>query len=149
MTEKQGRTDVRANTTQALDRWAEADYALTGHKWFLSAPMCDAFLVLAQAPGGLTGFIVPRFRPDGTLTRLRLQRLKDKLGNRSNASSEVEFERRLCRRVGEEGAGCATIIEHGALTRLDCTVASPGHHPHGPRARHRIMPGTAARSRRS
>ncbi len=91
MTEKQGGTDVRANTSRAIAVTGD-EYALTGHKWFMSAPMCDAFLMLAQAPGGLTCFLLPRFRPDGSLNALRLQRLKDKLGNRSNASSEVEFE---------------------------------------------------------
>lgn len=125
MTEKQGGTDVRANTTQAMSK-AGDEYALTGHKWFMSAPMCDAFLVLAQAPGGLTCFLVPRFRPDGSLNALRLQRLKDKLGNRSNASSEVEFENAFGWRIGEEGAGVRTIINMVQLTRLDCAVASAG-----------------------
>ena len=125
MTEKQGGTDVRANTTRAEPR-AGDEYALTGHKWFMSAPMCDAFLVLAQAPGGLTCFLVPRFRPEGTLNALRLQRLKDKLGNRSNASSEVEFEDAFAWRIGEEGRGVRTIIEMVQLTRLDCAVASAG-----------------------
>lgn len=125
MTEKQGGTDVRANTTRAEPRTGD-EYVLTGHKWFMSAPMCDAFLVLAQAPGGLTCFLVPRFRPDGTLNGLRLQRLKDKLGNRSNASSEVEFERAFAWRVGEEGRGVRTIITMVQLTRLDCAVASAG-----------------------
>ena len=124
MTEKQGGTDVRANTTRA-----EPDgdhYRLVGHKWFLSAPMCDAFLVLAQAPGGLTCFLVPRFLPDGSVNRLRLNRLKDKLGNRSNASSEVEFENAYALRCGAEGAGIRTIIAMVQLTRLDCVVASAG-----------------------
>ncbi|QFU16653.1 isovaleryl-CoA dehydrogenase [Microvirga thermotolerans] len=125
MTEKQGGTDVRANTTRA-EPAAGDEYRLTGHKWFMSAPMCDAFLVLAQAPGGLTCFLVPRFRPDGSLNALRLQRLKDKLGNRSNASSEVEFERAFAWRVGEEGRGVRTIIDMVQLTRLDCAVASAG-----------------------
>ncbi len=125
MTEKQGGTDVRANTTRATSK-AGDEYALTGHKWFMSAPMCDAFLVLAQAPGGLTCFLVPRFRPDGSLNALRLQRLKDKLGNRSNASSEVEFENAFAWRIGEEGAGVRTIITMVQLTRLDCAVASAG-----------------------
>ena len=125
MTEKQGGTDVRANTTRAEPR-AGDEYALTGHKWFMSAPMCDAFLVLAQAPGGLTCFLVPRFRPDGTFNALRLQRLKDKLGNRSNASSEVEFDEAFAWRIGEEGRGVRTIIEMVQLTRLDCAVASAG-----------------------
>ncbi|WP_230532135.1 isovaleryl-CoA dehydrogenase [Microvirga roseola] len=125
MTEKQGGTDVRANTTRAEGTVGD-EYALTGHKWFMSAPMCDAFLVLAQAPGGLTCFLVPRFRPDGSLNALRLQRLKDKLGNRSNASSEVEFDRAFAWRIGEEGRGVRTIIEMVQLTRLDCAVASAG-----------------------
>lgn len=124
MTEKQGGTDVRANTTRAEP---EGDhYRLVGHKWFLSAPMCDAFLVLAQAPGGLTCFLVPRFLPDGSVNRLRLNRLKDKLGNRSNASSEVEFENAFGLRCGAEGAGVRTIIAMVQLTRLDCVVASAG-----------------------
>lgn len=125
MTEKQGGTDVRANTTRAEPK-AGDEYALTGHKWFMSAPMCDAFLVLAQAPGGLTCFLVPRFRPDGSFNALRLQRLKDKLGNRSNASSEVEFHEAFAWRIGEEGRGVRTIIEMVQLTRLDCAVASAG-----------------------
>ncbi|GEO13279.1 isovaleryl-CoA dehydrogenase [Microvirga aerophila] len=125
MTEKQGGSDVRANTTQAKPL-ARDEYALTGHKWFMSAPMCDAFLVLAQAPGGLTCFLVPRFRPDGRVNALHLQRLKDKLGNRSNASSEVEFERAFAWRIGEEGRGVRTIITMVQLTRLDCAVSSAG-----------------------
>ena len=125
MTEKQGGTDVRANTTRAAAK-AGDEYALTGHKWFMSAPMCDAFLVLAQAPGGLTCFLVPRFRPDGSLNAVRLQRLKDKLGNRSNASSEVEFQEAFAWRIGEEGRGVRTIIGMVQLTRLDCAVASAG-----------------------
>jgi putative acyl-CoA dehydrogenase len=124
MTEKQGGTDVRANSTSATPV-GEA-YSITGHKWFLSAPMCDAFLVLAQAPGGLTCFFVPRFRPDGAVNGLRLQRLKDKLGNRSNASSEVEFADAFALRVGDEGAGIRTIIQMVQLTRLDCALASAG-----------------------
>ena len=124
MTEKQGGSDVRANTTRA-DPDGDA-YRLTGHKWFFSAPMCDAFLVLAQAPGGLTCFLVPRFRPDGSVNRLRLNRLKDKLGNRSNASSEVEFEGAFAQRCGPEGAGVKTIIQMVQLTRLDCVVGSLG-----------------------
>jgi putative acyl-CoA dehydrogenase len=125
MTEKQGGTDVRANTTRAKPG-AGDEYALTGHKWFMSAPMCDAFLVLAQASGGLTCFLVPRFRPDGSLNALHLQRLKDKLGNRSNASSEVEFVDAFAWRIGEEGRGIRTIINMVQLTRLDCAVASAG-----------------------
>src|SRR6266851_4645823 len=124
MTEKQGGTDVRANTTRAVP--AGEGYGITGHKWFFSAPMCDAFLVLAQAPGGLTCFLVPRFRPDGAVNALQLQRLKDKLGNRSNASSEVEFVEAFGWRVGEEGRGVRTIIEMVQLTRLDCAIASAG-----------------------
>lgn len=125
MTEKQGGTDVRANTTRAAPKSGD-EYLLTGHKWFMSAPMCDAFLVLAQATGGLTCFLVPRFRPDGTLNALRLQRLKDKLGNRSNASSEVEFQDAFAWRIGEEGRGVRIIIGMVQLTRLDCAVASAG-----------------------
>jgi putative acyl-CoA dehydrogenase len=124
MTEKQGGTDVRANTTRAEP--ASDGYLLTGHKWFMSAPMCDAFLVLAQAAGGLTCFLAPRFRPDGSVNALRLQRLKDKLGNRSNASSEVEFAEAHALRVGEEGAGVRTILQMVQLTRLDCAVSSAG-----------------------
>ena len=124
MTEKQGGTDVRANSTTATPMLDS--YSITGHKWFLSAPMCDAFLVLAQAPGGLTCFFVPRFRPDGAVNALRLQRLKDKLGNRSNASSEVEFADAYALRVGDEGAGVRTIIQMVQLTRLDCALASAG-----------------------
>ncbi len=124
MTEKQGGTDVRANTTIATPTGDH--YTITGHKWFLSAPMCDAFLVLAQAPDGLTCFFLPRFRPDGSVNALRLQRLKDKLGNRSNASSEVEFAEAFAWRVGEEGAGVRTIIQMVQLTRLDCALASTG-----------------------
>jgi putative acyl-CoA dehydrogenase len=124
MTEKQGGTDVRANTTTATP--AGDAYSIVGHKWFFSAPMSDAFLVLAQAPGGLTCFLVPRFRPDGSVNALRLQRLKDKLGNRSNASSEVEFTDAFAWRVGEEGAGIRTILQMVQLTRLDCAVASAG-----------------------
>ncbi|WP_432144030.1 acyl-CoA dehydrogenase family protein [Streptomyces sp. bgisy084] len=125
MTEKQGGSDVRANTTRAEPLAAPGEYVLTGHKWFCSAPMSDAFLVLAQAPGGLTCFLLPRVLPDGTRNAFRIQRLKDKLGNRSNASAEVEFDGRTwARRVGEEGRGVATIIEMVAATRLDCVSAS-------------------------
>jgi putative acyl-CoA dehydrogenase len=122
MTERQGGTDVRTNTTYA-ERAGEG-YAITGHKWFMSAPMCDAFLVLAQAPDGLTCFLMPRFRPDGPVNALRFQRLKDKLGNRSNASSEVELEQAFAWRVGEEGRGVRTILHMVQLTRLDCAIAS-------------------------
>jgi putative acyl-CoA dehydrogenase len=127
MTEKQGGSDVRANTTRAVPvagGGPGAEYRLTGHKWFCSAPMCDAFLVLAQAPGGLSCFLLPRFTPDGEKNRFHLQRLKDKLGNRSNASSEVEFDGAWARLVGEEGRGVPTIIEMGNLTRLDCALGS-------------------------
>ncbi|WEH38929.1 acyl-CoA dehydrogenase family protein [Streptomyces sp. NBC_01218] len=124
MTEKQGGTDVRSNTTRAEPLAAEGEYLLTGHKWFCSAPMSDGFLVLAQAPGGLTCFLVPRVLPDDTRNVFALQRLKDKLGNRSNASAEVEFDRTWGRRVGEEGRGVRTIIEMVAATRLDCVVGS-------------------------
>ena len=123
MTERQGGTDVRANTT-AAERIGADEYRITGHKWFMSAPMCDAFLVLAQAPGGLTCFLMPRFRPDGRVNALRFQRLKDKLGNRSNASSEVEFAGAFAWRIGEEGRGVRTIIAMVQLTRLDCALAS-------------------------
>jgi len=123
MTEKQGGSDVRANTTRAMPA-GDGEYTLLGHKWFFSAPMSDAFLVLAQAPGGLTCFLMPRWRPDGTKNALRLVRLKDKLGDWSNASSEVEFDEAWARRVGEEGRGVATIIEMVMLTRLDCMLGS-------------------------
>ncbi len=125
MTEKQGGTDVRANTTVArpVDGGGPgAEYELTGHKWFMSAPQCDAFLVLAQADGGISCFLFPRWTPDGERNRFRLQRLKDKLGNRSNASSEIEFDAASARLVGEEGAGVRTIIEMVNHTRLDCVL---------------------------
>lgn len=125
MTEKQGGSDVRANTTRAV-RSGDGTYLLTGHKWFCSAPMSDLFLVLAQAPDGLTCFLLPRVLPDGTRNTFRLQRLKDKLGNRSNASSEVEFENTVAWRVGEEGRGVPTIIEMVQMTRLDCVIGSAG-----------------------
>jgi putative acyl-CoA dehydrogenase len=125
MTEKQGGSDVRANTTTATPS-SDGTYRLVGHKWFTSAPMCDGFLVLAQAPGGLTCFLLPRVLPDGTRNTLRLQRLKDKLGNRSNASSEVEFDDTIVYRVGDEGRGVPTIIEMVGHTRLDCVVGSTG-----------------------
>lgn len=124
MTEKQGGTDVRANMTRAV-RDGEA-YRITGHKWFMSAPMCDAFLVLAQADGGLTCFFMPRFAPDGSVNAIQFQRLKDKLGNRSNASSEVEFVGAYAQAVGEEGKGIRTIIQMVQLTRQDCAIASVG-----------------------
>ena len=129
MTEKQGGTDVRANTTQAMPAGAGgpgAEYLITGHKWFMSAPMSDAFLILAQAPGGLACFLLPRVLPDGSRNALRFQRLKDKLGNRSNASSEVEFAAAHAWMIGEEGRGIATIMEMVTATRLDCAVASAG-----------------------
>jgi putative acyl-CoA dehydrogenase len=125
MTEKQGGSDVRANTTAAVPTGGGgpgAEYEITGHKWFCSAPMCDAFLVLAQADGGLSCFLMPRITPDGERNRFQIQRLKDKLGNRSNASSEVEFRSAWARLVGEEGRGVATIIEMVNHTRLDCVI---------------------------
>ncbi|WGL50923.1 acyl-CoA dehydrogenase family protein [Nocardioides sp. BP30] len=124
MTEKQGGSDVRANLTLARPTGVEGEYALYGHKWFTSAPMNDVFLVLAQAPGGLTCFVMPRVLPDGSANRLDVVRLKDKLGNRSNASSELEFDGTLVRRLGEEGRGVRTIIEMVAATRLDCVLGS-------------------------
>ncbi|WP_242906720.1 acyl-CoA dehydrogenase family protein [Actinomadura terrae] len=123
MTEKQGGSDVRANTTEAA-RHPDGTYRLTGHKWFTSAPMCDVFLTLAQAPDGLTCFLVPRVLPDGELNPLRLMRLKDKLGNRSNASAEIEYEGALAWRVGAEGRGVRTIIEMVNMTRLDCLIGA-------------------------
>ncbi|MFG2931459.1 DNA alkylation response protein [Streptomyces achromogenes] len=142
MTEKQGGSDVRTNTTTATPTGEPGVYTLRGHKWFTSAPMCDVFLVLAQAPGGLSCFLVPRVLPDGSRNIFRIQRLKDKLGNRSNASSEPEFDRTVAWLVGPEGRGVKTIIEMVNCTRLDCVMASAtlmrktlveaGHH-----ARHR------------
>jgi len=123
MTEKQGGSDVRANTTRA-DDGGDGWYRLTGHKWFCSAPMSDVFLMLAQAPAGLTCFVVPRVLPDGSRNVLRLQRLKDKLGNRSNASAEIELDGTLARRLGDEGRGVRTIVEMVAATRLDCVLGS-------------------------
>jgi putative acyl-CoA dehydrogenase len=123
MTEKQGGSDVRANETRA-ERLDAQTYAITGHKWFCSAPMCDAFLILAQAPEGLTCFLLPRVLPDGTRNDFRIQRLKDKLGNRSNASSEVEFAGALAAPIGELGRGVQTIIEMVNATRLDCVIGS-------------------------
>ncbi len=123
MTEKQGGTDVRANTTRA-ERAGSGFYRLTGHKWFMSAPMSDAFLVLGQAPEGLSCFLVPRILGDGSGNGFRFQRLKDKLGNRSNASSEVEFVNAIGEMVGDPGAGVKTIMDMVTLTRLDCAVAS-------------------------
>jgi putative acyl-CoA dehydrogenase len=126
MTEKQGGSDVRANATAALPLPDGESYELTGHKWFCSAPMSDGFLVLAQAPGGLTCFLVPRVLEDGSHNVFLIQRLKDKLGNRSNASGEVEFDGTWARRVGDEGRGVRTIIEMVAATRLDCVLGSAG-----------------------
>ncbi len=127
MTEKQGGSDVRANTTTATPLnggGPGAEYEIVGHKWFCSAPMCDAFLVLAQTDSGISCFLMPRFTPDGERNRFHIQRLKDKLGNRSNASSEVEFRGAWARMVGEEGRGVPTIIEMVNHTRLDCASGS-------------------------
>ncbi len=127
MTEKQGGSDVRANTTRAVPLGARGpgrEYELTGHKWFCSAPMCDAFLMLAQAEHGLSCFLLPRWRPDGTRNAFFIQRLKDKLGNRSNASSEVELDGAWACLIGEEGFGVKTILEMVAHTRLDCVMGS-------------------------
>ena len=124
MTEKQGGSDVRANTTRAVPTGAEGQHLLTGHKWFCSAPMCDAFLVLAQAPGGLSCFLLPRVLDDGARNGFHIQRLKDKLGNRSNASAEIELDGALAMMVGEEGRGVRTIIEMVNHTRLDCVIGS-------------------------
>ncbi len=127
LTEKQGGSDVRANTTTAVPLAGNGgDYELVGHKWFLSAPMCDAFLITAQAPGGITCFFMPRWRPDGSLNGIRIRRLKNKLGNRSNATGEVEFERAWAVRVGEEGRGIPTAIEMANHTRLDCVLGTTG-----------------------
>jgi putative acyl-CoA dehydrogenase len=123
MTEKQGGSDVRANTTQATGQ-GDGSYEIVGHKWFFSAPQCDAHLVLAYVDSGLTCFLLPRFRPDGSRNAVRIQRLKDKLGDWSNASSEVEFHGAWAQRVGAEGRGVATILEMVALTRLDCMIGS-------------------------
>jgi len=125
MTEKQGGSDVRANTTRAEPAGEAGWYSLTGHKWFCSAPMCDAFLTLAYAEGGLTCFLVPRWLPDGSRNAgFRVMRLKDKLGDRSNASSEIEYHGALAQRLGEEGRGVATIIQMVQHTRLDCVIGS-------------------------
>ncbi|HEV2610865.1 MAG TPA: isovaleryl-CoA dehydrogenase [Noviherbaspirillum sp.] len=129
MTEKQGGSDVRANTTRAVadgsDAWG-LRYRITGHKWFFSAPMCDAFLVLAQTPSGLSCLFLPRVLPDGSLNAIRIQRLKDKLGNKANASSEVEFHDASAWLVGQEGRGVPQILEMGTLTRLDCALGTSG-----------------------
>lgn len=126
MTEKQGGSDVRSNATIATPLSIDGEYSLVGHKWFFSAPMCDGFLVLAQAPAGLTCFLLPRRLADGGKNDFRLVRLKDKLGDWSNASSEVEFCGAWARRVGEEGRGVPTIIEMVMFTRLDCMLGSAG-----------------------
>jgi len=123
MTEKQGGSDVRANTTTATPE-PDGSWRLRGHKWFTSAPMCDVFLVLAQAPGGLSCFLLPRVLPDGSRNVFRIQRLKDKLGNRSNASSEPEFDDTVAWLVGEAGRGVRTILSMVAMTRLDCVIGS-------------------------
>jgi putative acyl-CoA dehydrogenase len=142
MTERQGGTDVRTN--ESVAELANDHYEISGEKWFMSAPMCDAFLTLAQSRKGLTCFLMPRFMPDGKTNRIFFQRLKDKLGNRSNASSEVHFQHAYAQRLGPEGRGIRTILEMVQLTRLDCAIASAGlirmglaqavHH-----ARHRIV----------
>ena len=137
MTEKQGGTDVRANTTTAKPLGkggAGKRYLITGHKWFMSAPMCDAFLVLAQTDERLSVFFVPRFREDGSVNGLKFQRLKNKLGNKSNASSEVEFHEAEGVMIGDEGRGIANIMTMANYTRLDCALGSAGHH-----ARHRTV----------
>ena len=130
MTEKQGGSDVRANTTTATpvggSATAAGEYRLNGHKWFTSAPMNDIFLTLAQAPGGLTCFLLPRVLPDGRRNSLRLMRLKDKMGNRSNASAEVEYDDAIGRRIGDEGRGVATILQMVTMTRVDCVLGSAG-----------------------
>ncbi|HEX7970525.1 MAG TPA: acyl-CoA dehydrogenase family protein, partial [Stellaceae bacterium] len=129
MTEKQGGSDLRANMSRAEPAGADGErryFRLTGHKWFMSAPMCDGFLMLGEAPGGLSCFFVPRWTPDGERNAIYIQRLKDKLGNRSNASSEIEFDGAFAELVGEEGRGIPTIIEMSNYTRLDCAVGSAG-----------------------
>ncbi|MCW5774466.1 MAG: acyl-CoA dehydrogenase family protein, partial [Rhodospirillaceae bacterium] len=140
MTEKQGGSDVRANTTRAVPLGAGGssgggpggggpggEYELTGHKWFCSAPMCDAFLTLAYTEKGLSCFFVPRFLPDGTRNRFFIQRLKDKIGNKTNASSEIEYDRTWARMVGKEGRGVSTIIEMVHHTRLECIIGSAAY----------------------
>src|SRR3979490_2771327 len=124
MTERQGGSDVRSNTTRAVPTGTDGEHLLKGQKWFCSAPMCDAFLVLAQAPGGLSCFLLPRVLPDGTRNAFRIERLKDKLGNRSNASSEIDLQDAWAVMVGEEGRGVRTIIEMVNHTRLDCVIGS-------------------------
>ncbi|HEX5739204.1 MAG TPA: acyl-CoA dehydrogenase family protein, partial [Hydrogenophaga sp.] len=129
MTEKQGGSDVRANTTQAVpngnDAWGQR-FCVTGHKWFFSAPMCDAFLILAQTTSGLSCLFLPRVLPDGTVNAIHIQRLKDKLGNKANASSEVEFVGATAWLVGEEGRGVPQILAMGTMTRLDCALGTSG-----------------------
>ena len=129
MTEKQGGSDVRANTTRAepdgTDAWGER-WRITGHKWFFSAPMCDAFLILAQTSSGLSCFFLPRHLPDGSVNAIAIQRLKHKLGNHANASSEVEFDRAAAWLVGQAGRGIPQILAMGALTRLDCALGTAG-----------------------
>src|SRR5215208_726839 len=129
MTEKQGGSDVRSNTTEAVpdgqDDWGQR-YRVTGHKWFLSAPMCDAFLILARTPAGLSCLFLPRMLPDGSVNAMRIQRLKDKLGNKANASSEVEFQQATAWLVGEEGRGVPLILEMGTITRMDCSLGTSG-----------------------
>jgi putative acyl-CoA dehydrogenase len=129
LTERQGGSDVRTNTTRARRLSGDgpgAEYAVTGQKWFCSAPMCDAFVVLAQAERGLSCFLLPRWRPDGTRNGFHLERLKDKLGNRSNASAEVEFDGAWARLLGEEGRGVVTVLEMVSHARLECIIASAG-----------------------
>ncbi|MCW5652406.1 isovaleryl-CoA dehydrogenase [Hydrogenophaga sp.] len=129
MTEKQGGSDVRANTTRAeavgSDAWGQR-FSVTGHKWFFSAPMCDAFLILAQTPSGLSCLFLPRVLPDGSVNAIQIQRLKDKLGNKANASSEVEFSDATAWLVGEEGRGVPQILAMGTMTRLDCALGTSG-----------------------
>ncbi len=125
MTENQGGSDLRTNTTRA-EPSGDGTFRLFGHKWFLSAPMCDGFMILALAPKGLSCFFMPRFTPDGERNALRINRLKDKLGNKSNASSEVEFDGAFAHLVGEEGRGIPTIIEMSNFTRLDCAIGTSG-----------------------
>jgi putative acyl-CoA dehydrogenase len=129
MTEKQGGSDVRSNTSEAVpdgqDNWGQR-YRVTGHKWFLSAPMCDAFLILARTPGGLSCLFLPRVLPDGSVNGMRLQRLKDKLGNKANATSEAEFQQATAWLVGEEGRGVPLILEMGTITRMDCSLGTSG-----------------------
>ncbi len=122
MTEKQGGSDVRANTTRA-ERMGDGAYLLTGHKWFCSAPMSDAFLTLGYAEGGLSCFLAPRWKPDGARNAIHIMRLKDKIGDRANASSEIEYRGAHALKVGEEGRGIATILDMVHHTRLDCTIA--------------------------